>query len=74
MDEARPEYLNVTELYALITDPEFSQKYDLITEESFSGLADKVLDSGEAADRPDLCFGASLDTETGAGCNNDRRD
>jgi len=50
MDEARPEYLNVTELNALITDPEFSQKYDLITEESFSGLADKVLDSGEAAE------------------------
>lgn len=50
MDEARPEYLNVTELNALITDPEFSKKYDLITEESFSGLADKVLDSGEAAE------------------------
>ena len=50
MDEARPEYLNVTELNALITDPEFSQKYDLITEKSFSGLADKVLDSGEAAE------------------------
>ena len=50
MDKARPEYLNVSELNSLVTDPNFSKQYDLITEESFTDLTGKVLDSKEVGD------------------------
>lgn len=48
MDEARPEFLNATELNALVTNPEFSQQYDVITEERFATIVDAALESPES--------------------------
>jgi len=50
MDEAKPEFLNATELSALVTNPEFSAQYDVITEQRFSQIVDKVLDAPENPD------------------------
>ena len=50
MDEAKPEFLNATELSALVTNPEFSAQYDVITEQRFSQIVDKVLDAPEDPD------------------------
>lgn len=48
MDEAKPEFLNATELNALVTNPEFSQQYDIITEERFATIVDAALESPES--------------------------
>lgn len=48
MDEAKPEFLNATELNALVTNPEFSQQYDVITEERFATIVDAALESPES--------------------------
>ena len=50
MDEGTSEFLNATELNALVTNPEFSEKYDIITEERFATLADAALNSAEATE------------------------
>ena len=50
MDEAKPEFLNATELNSLVTNPEFSAQYDVITEQRFSQIVDKVLDAPENPD------------------------
>jgi len=50
MDEGVAEFLNATELNALVTNPEFSEQYDIITEERFATLADAALNSEEAAE------------------------
>jgi len=48
MDEAKPEFLNATELNALVTNPEFSAQYDVITGDRFAEIVDKVLETPEA--------------------------
>mgnify|MGYP003112719420 CR=1 FL=1 len=50
MDEGVAEFLNATELNALVTNPEFSEQYDIITEERFATLANAALNSEEAAE------------------------
>ncbi len=48
IDEAKPEFLNATELNALVTNPEFSAQYDVITGDRFAEIVDKVLETPEA--------------------------
>ena len=48
MDEAKPEFLNATELNALVTNPEFSQQYDVVTEERFSTVVDAAFESKDS--------------------------
>ena len=48
MDEAKSEFLNATELNALVTNPEFSQQYDIITAERFDAIVDKVVEGPDS--------------------------
>jgi hypothetical protein len=48
IDEAKPEFLNATELNALVTNPDFSSQYDVITGDRFAEIVDKVLETPEA--------------------------
>jgi len=48
MDEAEPEFLNATELNALVTNPEFSQQYDVVTEERFATVVDAAFESKDS--------------------------
>lgn len=48
IDEAKPEFLNATELNALVTNPDFSAQYDVITGDRFAEIVDKVLETPEA--------------------------
>ena len=48
IDEAKPEFLNATELNSLVTNPEFSAQYDVITGDRFAEIVDKVLETPEA--------------------------
>ena len=47
--EAKPEFLNATELNSLVTNPDFSAQYDVITEERFSQIVDKVLETPDVS-------------------------
>ena len=48
MDEAESEFLNATELNTLVTNPEFSQQYDIISAERFDAIVDKVVEGPES--------------------------
>jgi hypothetical protein len=48
IDEAKPEFLNTTELNSLVTNPDFSAQYDVITDDRFAEIVDKVLETPEA--------------------------
>ena len=48
MDEAKSDFLNATELNALVTNPEFSQQYDIITAERFDAIVDKVVEGPDS--------------------------
>jgi hypothetical protein len=48
IDEAKPEFLNATELNSLVTNPDFSAQYDVITDDRFAEIVDKVLETPEA--------------------------
>jgi len=50
IDEAKPEFLNATELNALVTNPEFSAQYDVITGDRFAEIVDKVLETPDISD------------------------
>ena len=50
MDESRPSFLNAAEFNALVDNPDFDKEFDIITEERFSGLVEKTLESKEAVD------------------------
>lgn len=48
MDESRPSFLNAAEFNALVDNPDFDKEFDIITEERFSGLVEKTLESKES--------------------------
>jgi len=50
MDKAKSQRLNVFELNALTTNPEFDENYEIISASSYTDLAKKALDGPEAKD------------------------
>ncbi len=48
MDESKPTFLNAAEFGALVDNPDFDKEFDIITEERFSGLVEKTLESKES--------------------------
>ena len=48
MDESKPTFLNAAEFSALVDNPDFDKEFDIITEERFSGLVEKTLESKES--------------------------
>ena len=50
MDKAKKQRLNVFELNALTTSPDFDQNYEIISEGSYTDLAAKALEKPEAAE------------------------
>ena len=59
MDEAVPEFLNSNELNTLVTNPDFSAEYDVITADRFNTIVDAALDTPEAAQ----IYGSAFQTE-----------
>ena len=50
MDKAKKQRLNVFELNALTTNPDFDQNYEIVSEASYTDLAAKAMEKPEAAE------------------------